>query len=474
MGKFILSFFLLLSIFSGFSQSNIQVQFPGAENKTAFVWAYADYISLTKTVIGEYDIDKNGVFNFTLNLSNPKPIFIQVQFIRIQIFIEPKRDYKIEIENINFSNPELYPKSVIGYLSPNFKILKPSTHELNKGLDGAKKLFSSFIDSNYISLIRGYNTQFLVDSFSLVIDNYTKSFGNKYLNNFTNFQMTELRLLSRDYSNQMIVDKYFIDGEINIDDPYSMNFFNSFWSNYIIMKGKGYSPFQIDSVINKEQSYQALSALLAKDPLLKDSVLRELVIIRNIPQLYANRKFNKKALINILYDISGSKIKTEHQIIASNVRKQLTSLQVGSPAPDFEFIDIKGNKFKLSDFEGYYVYLNVWNTECPDCLAEMQYTKELFEEYDDIIVFISISVDADTSVMKEYIEHREFAWTFAHIDQNYTFLNNYHISILPRYILINKEAEIEMLNAPSPSNHFSDYFLKMLNDKKGNLKIRSD
>ncbi len=240
------------------------------------------------------------------------------------------------------------------------------------------------------------------------------------------------------------------------------------------MKGKGYSPFQIDSVINKEQSYQALSALLAKDPLLKDSVLRELVIIRNIPQLYANRKFNKKALINILYDISGSKVKTEHQIIASNVRKQLTSLQVGSPAPDFEFIDIKGNKFKLSDFEGYYVYLNVWNTECPDCLAEMQYTKELFEEYDDIIVFISISVDADTSVMKEYIEHREFAWTFAHIDQNYTFLNNYHISILPRYILINKEAEIEMLNAPSPSNHFSDYFLKMLNDKKGNLKIRSD
>jgi hypothetical protein len=45
------------------------------------------------------------------------------------------------------------------------------------------------------------------------------------------------------------------------------------------------------------------------------------------------------------------------------------------------------------------------------------------------------------------------------------------VDILPRYILIDKNGRIEMWNAPAPSKHFSDIFLKMLNDKKGNLNL---
>lgn len=473
MGRFIITAFLLLEVLLGYSQSKIQIHFPGAEHQTAHIWDYSDYISLSKQEIGNYQFDKNGNIDFKVYISNAKPIFIQVQYIRIQLFIEPNRNYDIEIDKVDFTNPELYPKNVIGYLSPNFKINKPTEHELNKGLEDVKKMFSAFVDSNYLSLVRGLNTRFLVDSFGKKVNQFTKSFGNPYLNNYADFQMAELRLLSREYSSKMVVDKEFVGNNLNIDNPYAMNFFNSFWSNYLTMKGVGFSPFQLDSVINKEQSYQALSALMAHDPLLEDSSLRELVIIRNIPQMYANRRFNKKALINILYDISASRLNKKHQLIATNVRKKLISFQLGSPAPDFEFTDIKGTKFKLSDFEGKYVYLNIWDTDCPDCLAEMEYTKDLFEDFDDIITFISISVDADSSLMRKYVEQREFDWTFAHLNNNFQFLSDYHVSVLPRYILINKEGKLEMPNAPLPSKHFSELFLKMLNDKKGNLELKN-
>lgn len=474
MGRFFISFLLFLFTLSAFSQSKIKVHFPGAENQTIHIWTYEDYISHTKKDLGTYKVNRKGNFSVELTFKHPTPIYIQVQYMRLQLFIEPQRDYEIDIDPIDFSNRDYYPKTVIGFLSPNFKITKPIEHELNEGIQGVKKLFSAFVDSNYLSLVRGQNTHALVDTFSRELDNYVNSFGNKYLHDFVDYQLVELRLLSREYSNKMVVDKYFASGKLNLDDPYAMNFFNTFWSNYILMKGKEYSPFQLDSVINKEQSYQALSALLSHDPLLKDSILRELVIIRNIPQLFANQNFSKKALIHILYDISRSKISAQHREIATNMSQRMSSLQLGNDAPDFKFTDLHGNPFQLSDFEGKYIYLNIWNTECPDCLADMEYTKELFEEFDDIIVFISISVDADTSYMHNYIKSREFQWTFAHLDNNFKFLTDYSVSNLPRYILLNKEGKIEMLHAPSPSNHFSDYFLKMLNDKKGNLRLKHE
>lgn len=467
-----LNIFLLVT-FMGFSQSHVKVHFPGAEKKTAHIWAYTDYISFQKTELDNIQIDKKGNFEFKVVLSNPKLLFIQVNFIRIQLYIEPKQNYVIDIDPVDFRNPELYPKDVIGYLSPKFKIVKPVENELNAGLEQVKGLFAAFIDSNYLSLLQGQNIKVLVDTFSNQMDRFLVSYDNKYLKSYVGPQMAQLRLMSHDYSTKMIVDKYFAGDKLNLDDPNTMEFFNSFWSNYLLNQGKNYSSLQLDSVINIQKSYQAVTALLENDPLLEDKTLRELVIIRNMIQLYHNRKFDRQAIVDILSDISRSKLRAEHRTIAVNVRKRLTTFEKGSKAPDYEFTDIDGQKFKLSDFEGMYVYINVWNTECANCLADMEYTKGLFDDFDDVIKFISISVDADQEVMKSYIKSRELQWTFAPLNENFKFLNDFDISTLPRYILIDQEGKIDNINAPSPSNHFSDYFLRMLNDKKGNLRIKN-
>jgi len=471
MQKKLIIIFLFFIYFVGSAQTNVKVFFPGAENKVAHIWSFTDYVSFNKKELKEVPIDKNGKFHFKLHLNQPKPIFIQVNFIRFQIYLEPNIDYEIQIDKVDFNDAELYPKEVIAYLQPEFKILKPKEHELNKGIEETKKLYTSFVDSNYLKLIRGQGVVALVDSFENVLNTFTNAYGNKYLSSFNAFQMAQLRLLSREYSRQMVVDMFFSGDKLDLNDPKAMEFFNSFWSNYLLTKGKGYQINQIDSAINTKKSYQLLSSIIAKDPLLEDSVLRELVIIRNLKQLYDRRGYSKSAIIDLLYDISRSKLRAEHQAIAVNVRKRLQSYDKGSKIPDYEFTDIKGDKFKFSDFEGMYIYVNVWNTECSECLANMEYTKELYEDFDDIIKFISISVDANIEEMKSYAKGRDFQWTIAPLGENYDFLNTYNISFLPRYILIDKKGKIEDIDAPTPSNQFSDYFLKILNDKKGNLRV---
>lgn len=51
----------------------------------------------------------------------------------------------------------------------------------------------------------------------------------------------------------------------------------------------------------------------------------------------------------------------------------LANAQKGKIAPDFEVVDLKGNTFKLSDFNGKPVLLNFWATwcppACPSCLS---------------------------------------------------------------------------------------------------------
>ncbi len=472
--KTVLSIVFLIDVVLGFSQTNVAIHFPGAENKTAHIWAYTDYISYNRKQLSTQLIDSKGDFTFKVDIKNPIPIFIQVGFIRVQLFIEPKRDYSVSIDAVDFSDESIYPSDQIVYLSPKYKINSPIKHELNDGIEQSEVLFSSFVDSNYLSLIRGYNTKLLVDTFALKIDSLLSAFHNPYLKEYTSLQMAQLRLLSHEYSNQMIIDKFFSGKNINLDDPSLMRFFNSYWSNYITNKAKGFSSRTLDSTINIARSYQELSALLSRDPLLKDSVLRELVILRNIIQMYPNRRFNKSALIDILYDISRSKLRDEHRMIAVNVRKRLERYSVGSKLPNFKFKDIEGNDFQLSDFEGKYVYVNVWDLNCASCLAEMEYTKELFEEFDDIIQFVSISIDQDTAVMAAFVKDKGFQWTITPLGENYQFLNDYNIGVLPRYILINKEGGLEKLDATHPSDYFSDKFLKMLNDKKGNLKLNNN
>jgi thiol-disulfide isomerase/thioredoxin len=471
MRKYLLLFFLLFGGVTAISQSKISVHLPGAENMKAYVWTYSDYVSYSKTPIGIYDIDSKGNLEFKFYPGELKPVYIQINFFHITFFVEKGKDYKVAVEQLDYSNPDYFPKNSIAYLIPETKITKPENADFNKGLIKINRMFAEFTDSNYLALIRGFNTPLLVDSFTRVVEHFVDSFGNKNLRGYADYQLAELGLLSHRFSNEMVVDSFFTNGKPDLHNPYSMRFFNSYWSNYLLMKGTGYSPFQLDSVINHVRSYAALSALLGKDPLLKDSVLRELVIIRNIPQLYTNRRFNKKALEDILSDISGSKLRKEHQFIATNVRKQMLARNTGSPANDFSFTTLDGDTINLKSFEGKYLYLNIWNTDCPECLAEMELTKELYQDFDDIIDFVSISVDGDTAFMRKYIAQREFQWTFAHIGTGFQFLYDYQVDILPRYILIDKKGRIEMWDAPAPSKHFSDIFLKMLNDKKGNLNL---
>ncbi|WP_432410736.1 TlpA family protein disulfide reductase [Rasiella sp. SM2506] len=138
----------------------------------------------------------------------------------------------------------------------------------------------------------------------------------------------------------------------------------------------------------------------------------------------------------------------------------------GSPSPSFEgYENFKGGTTSLADLKGKYVYVDVWATWCAPCKAEIPFLKELEAEMQDKdIAFVSMSIDDDRSHKGSW-EQAHTDWKAMVADKQLSgiqimapkgwqsqFIQDYLISGIPRFILIDPSGNVVDPNAPRPSD----------------------
>jgi len=85
----------------------------------------------------------------------------------------------------------------------------------------------------------------------------------------------------------------------------------------------------------------------------------------------------------------------EARALADDMYAHYVKLRKGAPAIDFEMTDAKGKKFRLSDFHGKAVYIDVWATWCGPCKALHPVLEELSKEYSGKVDIYQIDVDKE-------------------------------------------------------------------------------
>jgi thiol-disulfide isomerase/thioredoxin len=69
---------------------------------------------------------------------------------------------------------------------------------------------------------------------------------------------------------------------------------------------------------------------------------------------------------------------------------------------NFKLIDREGNTISLEEFKGKVIFINMWATWCPPCIAEMPSIDKLHEEMGDEVAFVMLSLDDDFEKAKDF------------------------------------------------------------------------
>jgi len=108
---------------------------------------------------------------------------------------------------------------------------------------------------------------------------------------------------------------------------------------------------------------------------------------------------------------------------------------------NFRLVDHKGNILEGEDMKGKTVFLNLWATWCPPCIAEMPDINNLYNEVaSDNIVFIMVSLDDDFDKAKAFLKKKGYDFNI------YAFVSTppsaLYSKIIPTTFVISPEGNI--------------------------------
>ena len=82
-------------------------------------------------------------------------------------------------------------------------------------------------------------------------------------------------------------------------------------------------------------------------------------------------------------------------------------LSLGNNANNWTLYDLQGNVVKFSELNKKPVFVNIWATWCPPCIAEIPGIEEIYHEYKKEVNFIMVT-NEDPGTVKQFLEKRNY------------------------------------------------------------------
>lgn len=143
-------------------------------------------------------------------------------------------------------------------------------------------------------------------------------------------------------------------------------------------------------------------------------------------------------------------------------------LDIGQLAPEFKLQDDQKKEWKLSDFKGKILIIDVWATWCGGCIEKLPYFIKLAERYKtrDDVEFMTISIDNEWSFgkWKDCLSKYKLQTVKNLIapEEITTFQKDYFVRGVPRYLIIDKDGCFIDSDAPGPVDGLVEIVEKLL------------
>ncbi|NTW34289.1 MAG: TlpA family protein disulfide reductase [Bacteroidetes bacterium] len=450
----ICSFFLLLNCLLLAQNVLIKGIATGAEGKTLSLYKLSDPYTQTQLKLASGEIDSAGKFSFSFKTDLTFLGYLKIGFSQAPFYVEPGKTYDLSIScsDCNSSddktNPYLNPKQL------SIFIINSDSTELNNIVNRFDDLYDDFILKHYESLLK-HRKKPVLDTFRLIVDKHFSFVNNEYFKNFVKYRFATIEFIAKLAGNEIIAKKYILKQPVLYNNTAYLEFFDEFFNNYVTSVSNKITKNDLYNAVNLEKSFLTLMDSLGKDSILRNEVVRELVALKCLGEIYYDKDYNKQSILDMLKYVAENSKFTQHRQIAENYIKLLTKLTIGTKAPDFSLKDFQGTSYSLSELnKDKYVYLIFWTTWCVPCIAEMELIGKLKTKYGTKVEFVGISTDKEFLTYYYFMKkNKTFDFITLHWGNNTEFLDNYNVKTYPNFVLIGTDGKIVQYPADTPSTY---------------------
>jgi hypothetical protein len=445
-------FLFIVFLSKGYSQ-NVLIKgkaHPSYAGKLIQLYTVADYITGLRLKEKEDTIDADGYFELPLQSEFTQPVFLRIDNVVGQLYVQPDFVYGITVPEIdprfNYNNGAELPV--------NIGIVGSDSTELNALIFDYQEQYNKLFlteENRFLSRPAMFRR---VDSLQTICSTRYAQVSNSYFRTYVAYSIASINA-SVSRGEMYLISKYIVNKPIQYSHNEYMQFFNACFKGYlnsIAAQRKGRSLYHI---INVKADYKGLLNFVAQDKFLKTDSLRELVILRDLWDLYFSADFVPDAIENIITQLHQSTKNKEHRKIASTMLAYFNKMQVGSMAPSFSARSKDGSIASLSAFKGKWIYLNFFSTQNIESLKEMPKIAALKKKFGDKVVFVSVCLDDSLKSYLGYLKaNPKCDWPIWYNNErslSKTARDNYFVTGTEAYFLINNSGYLAQSPALSPS-----------------------
>ena len=442
-------FFLFFCSFNLIGQDSTFItgyapQFIGQNVK---LYAYSDYITMTRITLFETVVDTNSLFKIPNQSKSTNKVIVEISNTEAELFIAPNTNYSIKYFKpkdapISFANQKV---ELIFYdldsTDVNYRIL-----QYNQWLD-------TYIYYNRYN-IKKYGFSPYLDTFKIYAYDAYKDLKSPYFINYVRYNiatMERTKVSSRQKkakANTYL--EYIHPFPVYSNHDQYMKFIKSFYPKdfeTLLPQVKASVYLALDA-----KSPSKLSKALKKDPIFQIEELRELMMVNMLGNSYYKRGYDRSSIVTILDSVSRfSKFKPNART-AHNMLVYLTKMEHGYPAPELLMKNKNGDMVSWGTFKGKFIYVNFFASWNQTSVTEMNLIKELKMKYGEDIAFVSFCTDKTVEKYDEYMANNpKIDWDVFYLGENHDLIEQFNVKSIPQYFLIDQEGFIALAPAKSPS-----------------------
>ena len=153
------------------------------------------------------------------------------------------------------------------------------------------------------------------------------------------------------------------------------------------------------------------------------------------------------------------KIETTH-----NNENEIAAATTSTPADfNLHLMNEDGKMISLAEFKGKVIFMNMWATWCPPCIAEMPNINKLHNEVGNEVAFVMVSLDDDFETAKAFNKRKSFNLPIYTLQSNRPPM--YQSSTVPTTYVIDANGQL-VLTHKGMANYNTSKFKEFLDGLK--------